>query len=241
MIITILTIFPQMLESLRQYPLIQRLIQKKELTLNIADLREYASGSFRHIDDSPYGGGPGMILRPEPVFSALDQYQNDRSTVILMTPAGTPLNQAKVRELSQKEELILICGHYEGIDERIAETADEWISVGDYILSGGESAAAVVVDAVTRLQENVIRAESTADESFESGLLEYPQYTHPKVFRGKEVPEVLLSGNHEKIRIWRLKESLRRTLRYRPDLLERKELTTEESALLEEIRNEEKE
>ncbi len=239
MIITILTIAPQMLESLGQYPLIHRLIQKKELTLNIVDLREYASGSFRHIDDSPYGGGPGMILRPEPVFSALDQYRNDRSAVILLTPAGTPLNQAKVRELSQKEELILICGHYEGIDERITETADEWISVGDYILSGGESAAAVLVDAVTRLQENVIRAESTVDESFESGLLEYPQYTHPRVFRGREVPDVLLSGNHEKIRLWRLKESLRKTLRFRPDLLAQKEMTAEETALLEEIRNEE--
>ncbi|MBQ1467790.1 MAG: tRNA (guanosine(37)-N1)-methyltransferase TrmD [Solobacterium sp.] len=238
MIITILTIVPQMLESLEQYPLIQRLIQKKELTLNIVDLRDYASGSFRHIDDSPYGGGPGMILRPEPVFSALDQHRSARSTVILFTPAGTPLNQAKVRELSEKEELILICGHYEGIDERITETADEWISVGDYILSGGESAAAVLVDAVTRLQENVIRAESTAEESFESGLLEYPQYTHPRVFRDREVPEVLLSGNHEKIRLWRLKESLRRTLHFRPDLLAQKELTAEESALLEEIRNE---
>ena len=241
MIITILTIFPQMLESLEQYPLIRRLIQKKELTLNITDLREYAAGSFRHIDDSPYGGGPGMILRPEPVFSALDQYRSPTSTVILFTPAGIPLNQAKVRELSQKEQLILICGHYEGIDERIAEAADELISVGDYILSGGESAAAILVDAVTRLQEVVIRAESTEEESFESGLLEYPQYTHPRVFRGKEVPEVLLSGNHDKIRQWRLKESLRKTLRFRPDLLAQKELTAEETALLEEIRNEDQE
>lgn len=237
MIIKILTMFPEILEPVYRIPLIRRLLDQGEWSVQIIDIREYVPGSFRHIDDSPYGGGAGMIIRAEPVLKALKSVRTDLSHTVFLTPAGIPYDQKKAHELSEKKELVLICGHYEGIDARILPDVDECISIGDYILSGGETAALVILDSICRLQQGVIRSESIREESFEAPLLEYPQYTHPRVYEGREVPEVLLSGDHEKIRKWRLKEALRVTLKYRPDLLDR-ECSEEEIQLLKELEEE---
>lgn len=236
--ITVLTMVPDQFESFMNAPLIHRAIQKNTLHLSIQDIREYAGGSFRHIDDSPYGGGAGMILKCEPVFSCLDTLRKETSHLIAFTPSGKPYTQKKARELSKMEDLILLCGHFEGFDERILEEADEEISLGDYILSSGELPAMVLIDSLVRLLDGTIRRESTEEESFENGLLEYPQYTKPRSFRGKDVPEVLLSGHAEQIRKWKLKESLRKTMARRPDLLKNRTLTPEEVKLMEEIENE---
>ena len=199
--IRVLTIFPDQFESFLRHPLTARAIEKQLLDLEIIDLKEYADGSFRHIDDSPFGGGAGMILRCEPVFRALAACRTDSSRVIAFTPGGTVYNQRHARRLLKEEDLIFICGHYEGMDERILQAIDEEISVGDYILSGGELPAMTVMDSLIRMMKGTIRAESTAEESFEDGLLEYPQYTKPRSFEGMDVPEVLLSGHAEKIRL----------------------------------------
>jgi tRNA (guanine37-N1)-methyltransferase len=236
--IRILTIFPDQFESFLRHPLTARAIERGLLDLGIIDLKEYADGSFRHIDDSPYGGGAGMILRCEPVFRALDACRTPQSRVIAFTPTGSPYHQTDAHRLKEAGDLILICGHYEGMDERIMTAVDEEISVGDYILSGGELPAMTITDSLIRLLDGTIRADSTAEESFENGLLEYPQYTRPASFQGMDVPEVLRSGHAEKIRRWRLKESLRKTMTKRPDLLADRLLNEEEQQLLEEIRNE---
>ena len=249
--ITILTMFPQMFDSFREGPVVQRAIRKGSLELSIIDIKEFAPGSFRHIDDSPFGGGAGMVMRCQPVLDALRSVRgsavsgsaesgsavSSRSTIVAaLSPAGRPFTQKQAHHLSELDHLILICGHYEGMDERIYRHVDEEISIGDYVLTGGEIAAMAVSDAVIRLLPGALRSESTSEESFENGLLEYPQYTQPAVCEGEAVPEVLLSGNHARIRRWRLKESLRRTLERRPDLLEGRQFTEEEIALLEEIR-----
>ncbi len=236
--ITVLTMFPEQFTSFRSFPLTARAIASGTLILNILDIKDYADGSFRHIDDSPFGGGAGMILRCEPVFRCLKECRTPHSRVAVFSPAGIPYTQKKAREWSRCEDLILICGHYEGMDERIMEAADERISVGDYVLSGGELPAMTVMDSIIRLLDGTIRKESTTEESFENGLLEYPQYTKPREYEGKCVPSVLLSGHREKIRVWRLKESLRLTMILRPDLLKHRTLSREEEILSEEIRNE---
>lgn len=233
--ITILTMFPQLFDSFREGPVVQRAIRKGSLQLEIMDIKEFAPGSFRHIDDSPFGGGAGMVMRCQPVLDALRSVREEDSVAVAMTPAGTVFCQNIARRYAQMEHLILLCGHYEGMDERIYRHVDEELSVGDYILTGGEIAAMAVSDAVIRLLPGALRDESTSEESFENGLLEYPQYTQPAVYEGEAVPDVLLSGNHGKIRRWRLKESLRKTLERRPDLLEGRELTGEENELLGEI------
>ena len=238
MIITVLTLVPEMFESFFLHPLVKRAVQKDLLELNIIDFRAYADGSFRHIDESPCGGGPGMIIRCEPVFQCLDKVRSPLSRVIALTPSGIPYTQAKAKELAGMKDIILLCGHYEGFDQRIIDEADEVISVGDYVLSGGELPAMTVIDSVVRLLDGTIRSESTMEESFENSLLEYPQYTRPRTFRGRKVPDVLLSGNAELIRKWKLRESLRLTLSVRPDLLEGRTFTEEEKTILEEIRNE---
>ena len=269
--ITILTMFPQLFDSFREGPVVQRAIRKGSLELSVVDIKEFAPGSFRHIDDSPFGGGAGMVMRCQPVLDALrsvrgsaesgsdvspqgsaadaDAANTAQPDVVRMnektasgtiaaalSPAGRQFTQKQAHRLSELDHLILICGHYEGMDERIYRHVDEEISIGDYVLTGGEIAAMAVLDAVIRLLPGALRSESTSEESFENGLLEYPQYTQPAVCEGEAVPEVLLSGNHARIRRWRLKESLRRTLERRPDLLEGRQFTEEEIALIEEIK-----
>ena len=234
--ISVLTLFPEMLASLQNSPIIQHAQNKGILTLEIVDIRRFADGSFRHLDDSPFGGGAGMILRVEPVYRALQSITSEESHVVIPSPVGIPYSQKKARELAEKRDLILICGHYEGMDERIYSFCDERLSMGDYILSGGEYAAMTIADSVVRLLDGVIRKESTETESFENGLLEYPQYTKPVEFEGMKVPEVLRSGNHEAIRQFRLKESLCATMKYRKDLLEKYELNEEEKQILNELK-----
>lgn len=241
--ISVLTMFPQMFDSFLQGPVVQRAVRKGSLEIEVVDIKEFAPGSYRHIDDSPFGGGAGMVMRCQPVLDALRSAENGgvkagASVSAAMTPAGQPFVQKTARRYAELDHLILICGHYEGMDERIMTAVDEEISVGDYILSGGELPAMTITDSLIRLLDGTIRADSTAEESFENGLLEYPQYTRPASFQGMEVPEVLRSGHAEKIRRWRLKESLRKTMTKRPDLLEERPLNEEEQQLLEEIRNE---
>ena len=242
--ITFLTIFPQLFDSFLAAPIPQRAVKKGVLELEAVDIKDFSPGSFRHIDDSPFGGGPGMVMRCQPVLDALRSVQKEHggsvtSVTAALSPAGSVFTQKTAHRFAGLDHLILICGHYEGMDERIYRHVDEEVSIGDFILTGGELAAMAVADAVIRLLPGAIRSESTGEESFENGLLEYPQYTQPAVYDGESVPDVLLSGNHEKIRKWRLKESLRRTLHRRPDLLTDRILTDEESQLLAEIRTEE--
>ena len=224
MIISILTMFPELFGSSLRAPVIARQIASGDLVVELFDIKEFAGGSFRHIDDSPYGGGAGMILRCQPVLDALAAakaaHPDAAHRTVILAPVGQVYRQRDARRLAELDHLILICGHYEGMDARIYDYADEILSIGDYILTGGEIPALVLVDSVTRLLGGALRAESTAEESFENGLLEYPQYTRPAVYDGKAVPEVLLSGNHEAIRKWRRDQSLALTRRVRPDLLE---------------------
>ena len=240
--ITFLTIFPQLFDSFLAAPIPQRAVKKGALEIEVVDIRDYSPGSFRHIDDSPFGGGPGMVMRCKPVLDALSAVRKAHpapaSVSAALSPAGAVFTQKTARRYAELDHLILICGHYEGMDERICRRVDEEVSIGDFILTGGELAAMAVADAVIRLLPGAIRPESTGEESFENGLLEYPQYTQPAVYDGESVPDVLLSGNHEKIRKWRLKESLRRTLLRRPDLLADRIPADEERRLLEEIREE---
>ena len=240
--ITVLTIFPGLFDSFLASPVLQRAVKKGVLEIEVVDIKDYSPGSFRHIDDSPFGGGPGMVMRCQPVLDALRAVKKelpDRASVTAaLSPAGAVFSQKTAHRYAGLDHLILICGHYEGMDERIFRHVDEEVSIGDFILTGGELAAMAVADAVIRLLPGAIRAESTSEESFENGLLEYPQYTQPAVYDGESVPDVLLSGNHEKIRKWRLMESLRKTFLKRPDLLSDRIFTDEEKELLEEIRAE---
>lgn len=217
--ITVLTICPEQFGDFARTPLIARAQASGLLAFEVVDIRDFAPGSFRAVDDSPYGGGAGMVLRAEPVVRALEAVRTPSSRVIVLAPSGTPYTQKKAHELAKAEHLVLICGHFEGMDARIWDYADELVSIGDYVLTGGELAAMVIADSVMRLVPGSMKAESVREESFEQGLLEYPQYTRPADFRGKKVPEVLLSGDHEAIRAWREAESLRLTRERRPDLL----------------------
>lgn len=217
--ITILTIFPRMFDDFVKEPVIARAIARGIVEMEIRDIKPYAGGSFRHIDDDSYGGGAGMVMRCKPVLEALEAVRTSDSYTMVMTPAGRKYTQKVAHECSKLRHLILICGHYEGMDERILNHADGIYSIGDYVLTGGELPAKVVCDSVIRLLPGVLRAEATQEESFEQGILEYPQYTKPADWNGEKVPEVLLSGNHELIRQWRRREALRITKERRPDLL----------------------
>jgi len=217
--ITILTICPEQFGDFQKTPLISRAVNAGLLELSIIDIRDYAPGSFRHVDDSPYGGGAGLILRCQPVLDALEAVRTPLSHVAILAPIGKPYVQADAHRLAAMEELVLICGHYEGMDARIYPYADEILSIGDYVLTGGELPAMVICDSLMRLVEGSMKKESTVEESFEEGLLEYPQYTRPADYKGQKVPEVLLSGDHEAIRKWRQEEALRVTKERRPDLL----------------------
>src|SRR3954465_5975628 len=211
-----------------------RIQQQGLAVIRVHDLRTWGLGRHRSVDDSPYGGGAGVILRPEPVAAAPDPVRRDDSTVILLDPVGEVFRQARAVDLVARSHLVFVCPRYEGVDESIRSLVDLELSIGDYVLTGGELAALVIVDAVIRLLPGAIDAASTAEESHANGLLEYPQYTRPPVFRGLEVPAVLVSGHHEAVRRWRLRESLRRTVERRPDLIARRVPTAEESRLLEE-------
>ena len=221
--ITILTIAPEEFSGFGNAHIIKRAIELGALKLCIEDMREYAAGSFRHVDDSPYGGGGGMILKCEPVLKCLESVKSRYSgpcRTVALTPRGEVFSQKKAWALAEEEHLILLCGHYEGMDERIFGYVDEEISIGDYILTGGELAAQVVANAAARLLPGVLRSGRAEDESFHRNLLEYPQYTKPADFRGDRVPKVLLSGNHEEIRKWREEQAKRLTRERRPELFE---------------------
>jgi len=231
----VMTIFPEFFASPLSVSLLNKAQEKGVVSCAVHNLRDYAAGKHRSTDDTPYGGGLGMVMKPEPVVKALEDVGRSlfHPWRILLSPQGVPLSQKKVAELAGRETLVLVCGRYEGIDERIRAFVDEEISIGDYILSGGETAALVVIDAVARLVPGVVgRPESTMDESFSDSLLEYPQYTRPEEFRGLRVPDVLLSGNHAEIARWRRHQSLLRTRARRPDLLDRANLSAEEKQRL---------
>lgn len=234
--IDILTIFPDMFAPLHQ-SIVGKAQEKGLVELNTHDFRENATNKQRHVDDMPYGGGQGMLLMAQPIFDTMDQIPHENARVILLDPAGQKFDQKMAEELSNEEHLIFICGHYEGYDERIKTLVTDEISLGDFVLTGGEIAATVMIDAAVRLIPGVLgKSASHEDDSFSSGLLEYPQYTRPEDFRGMKVPEVLMSGHHENIRKWRLRKSLEKTVKRRPDLLENYELDSEETALLSEIK-----
>jgi tRNA (guanine37-N1)-methyltransferase len=232
----VLTIFSGMFSAYLQEGILGRAVKREIVDIRLVNIRDFAKGAHKTTDDRPYGGGDGMVMKPGPIYRALESVERvkGRSLAILLSPQGQPFDQAMAWELSEWDQLILLCGRYEGVDERIRWTCvDREISIGDYVLSGGELAAMVIMDAVIRLIPDVLGGEtSNLEDSFEGGLLEYPQFTRPRVFQKNEVPPVLLSGDHEKIRIWRRTESLKRTLEKRPDLLEKAGLTPEDEKIL---------
>ncbi len=237
--ITILTLFPEMFKGFLGESIIKRAIENKLLDFNIINIRDYTFDKHKQVDDSPFGGGAGMLLKPEPLFRALDDIKS-RGKVIFTSPQGKTLNQNLVKEFVEEEAITIIAGHYEGIDERVIEKyVDLEVSIGDFVLTGGELPAMVIADAVARLIPDVLgNSESYVNDSFYNGLLDCPHYTRPAVYEEMEVPEVLLSGHHKNIEKWRKKESLKRTFLRRPDLLENKEFTIEEEKLLKEIKDE---
>lgn len=219
--IDILTLFPNMYQGIFEESIIKRAIDEKRVTINIHNFRDYTLDPHKKVDDTPYGGGVGMVLTCQPIFDCVKNLRSDDSIVILMTPDGEVYKQKKAYELSKKKHLILICGHYEGFDERIRSICDMEISIGDYVLTGGELASMVLVDSIVRLMPGVIEEDSHINDSFNNNLLDYPTYTKPRVYEGMEVPEVLLSGDHKKIDEYRYEMSLQRTKERRPDLLEK--------------------
>jgi tRNA (guanine37-N1)-methyltransferase len=239
MIFDILTLFPEMFHSPLEGSIIGKAREEGKITVNLFNIRDYAEGKHRVTDDYPYGGGKGMIMKPEPIIRGVEAIhaKDPQARVVLMTPQGMPLRQEVVKRHAQFAHLVLICGRYEGVDERVRAVVDEEISIGDYVLTGGELAALVVVDAIARLIPGVLGAEeASADDSFSQGLLEYPQYTRPREFAGKNVPDVLLSGDHQAIEQWRRVEALRRTWERRPDLISRAGLSDEDQRILDELK-----
>ena len=220
--IDILTLFPQMFAPLKE-SIIKRAVDKKLLEINIVDIREFSKEKHKKCDDYPFGGGAGMLMQVEPLYYAIKSVQSGNSKLIFPSPQGKVFNQNMAKELSEEEHLVFICGHYEGVDERIFELFNiEEISLGDFVLTGGELPSMVMVDAISRLVDGVISRESLESESFSNNLLEYPQYTRPSSFMGLDVPEVLLSGNHQEVDKWRAEQSLKRTKERRKDLLKKK-------------------
>lgn len=222
--IDILTLFPAMVEAPLAASIPGRIQEQGLAAIRIHDLREWGLGRHRSVDDAPYGGGAGMILRPEPVAAAIDSLRRPDSTVILLDPVGQVFTQARAADLASRSHLVFVCPRYEGVDERIRSLVDLELSIGDYILTGGELPALVIIDTVIRLLPGAIEAASTAEESFSAGLLEYPQYTRPPTFRGMDVPAVLASGDHGAVARWRHEQALERTLARRPDLLPKPEI-----------------
>lgn len=241
--IYVFTIFPEMFAGgPLDGSIIKKAREKGLLNVRLINYRDYSLDKHKNVDDTPFGGGAGMVLKPEPIYRAVEENFPPDGKILLMSPQGRVFDQALAVELSREKSLAFICGHYEGYDDRIRKLADYEISIGDYVLTGGELPAMTVIDAVSRLLAGVLGEESSAlDDSFYNGLLEYPHYTRPRDFRGMTVPEVLISGNHKEINRWRRKESLRRTQLRRPDLLAKAELTKEDYKLLDEIEKEEQE
>ncbi len=219
--IDILTLFPEMFDGFLNESIIGRAIKDNRVIINVHNIRDYSKDPHKKVDDYGYGGGAGMVLMPEPIYDAVESLKDEDSYVILMTPQGVKYNQGEAKKLLNKKHLIIICGHYEGFDERIRPLADIEYSIGDFILTGGELASMVITDSVTRLIDGVINTESHENDSFENNLLDYPVYTHPYDFRGMKVPDVLISGHHENIDKWRKDMQIERTKERRPDLLEK--------------------
>lgn len=239
--IHVLSLFPDMFEGVFGSSILKKAQEKGAVQMNVTDFRSFSQNKHNQVDDYPYGGGAGMVLKPEPLFHAVEDLvaQGKKPRIILMCPQGERYDQKKAEELAQEEDLIFLCGHYEGYDERIREylVTDE-ISIGDFVLTGGELAAMTVIDSVVRLLPGVLGQEAShVNDSFSTGLLEHPHYTRPADFRGMKVPDVLMSGNHAKIEQWRMEQSLKRTFERRPDLLENIELTKEQQAYLKQLKN----
>ena len=228
----ILTLFPEMFHSMKE-SIIGKAMDRNLIEINTVNIRDFSKDKHKKVDDTVYGGGAGMLIKPDIVYDAYNSVKSAKAKVIFLSPQGKTLNQDKVLELSKEEHLILLCGHYEGIDERVIQKiVDEEISIGDYVLTGGELPAMVLIDSVSRYVDGVLAKDSKLEETFSNGLLEYPQYTRPEVFEGIKVPEVLLSGHHEKIHKWRRKEALKKTFKKRPDLLEKIELSDDDKNIL---------
>ena len=217
--IDILTLFPNMFDGVFEESILKRAIEEKKVEIHLVNFRDFTEDPHNKVDDTPYGGGAGMVLQCQPIYDCVESLRTEDSCVILLTPDGVPYKQSMAKDLSLKKHLILICGHYEGFDERIRKLCDMEISIGDYVLTGGEVPAMVLVDSITRLIPGVITEESYENDSFQENLLDYPTYTKPRVYRDMEVPEILLSGDHQKIDEWRKNESLKKTQERRPDLL----------------------
>lgn len=239
----ILTLFPEMVQNGLHTSIIGRAAEKGLLSIEAIDIREYSTDKHRHVDDYPYGGGAGMVMQPMPICEAYDdlcEKTGKRPRVIYMTPQGRVFNQKIAEELAKEEDLVFLCGHYEGIDERALElVATDYLSIGDYVLTGGELPAMVMIDCISRLIPGVLNNETSAEfESFHDNLLEYPQYTRPEEYRGQRVPEILLSGHHKNIDNWRREQSIKRTLERRPDLLADASLSKKEAEYLKKLENE---
>lgn len=233
----VLTLFPEMFEPIKQ-SIIGKAEEKKLIDINLINIRDFSKNKHKKVDDTPYGGGAGMVMQADVVYDAYNSIKDENAKVIYLTPQGKVLNQKKVEELSKQEHLILLCGHYEGIDQRVIDKiVDEEISIGDYVLTGGELPAMVLIDSVSRYVDGVLSEGSTSEESFSQGILEYPQYTRPETFEGVKVPEILLSGHHENINKWRRCEALKNTYLKRPNLLKNVELSEEDKAYLDIIKN----
>lgn len=233
--ISILTLFPELFESFVSTSILKRAHEKGLYEIETINFRDFTNEKHGHVDDTPYGGGAGMVLMCQPILDALKSIRTQESTVILLTPQGQTFTQKTAEKLSLKKHLIFICGHYEGFDERIRDYVDMQLSLGDFVLTGGEIAAAAMCDSILRLVDGVIRGDSHEDDSFSTGLLEYPQYTRPETYDGKSVPDVLLSGHHANIAKWRHEMALKKTAQYRPDLLEEIELNEEEENIVNSI------
>ncbi len=238
LVIDVVTLFPELFDAPLRTSVIGRALERGLVAVNVHDLREHGLGRHRSVDDYPYGGGAGMVLRPEPLYAAVEPLRETGATVILLDPAGERLTDALARELAVQARLALVCGRYEGIDERARGLVDREVSIGDYVLTGGELPALVLIDAVARLVPGVIEAESHESDSFAEGLLEHPHYTRPESFRGMDVPPVLLSGHHGEVERWRRRESLRRTAQRRSDLLASAQLSDDDRRILHELEDE---
>lgn len=238
MIIDVLTLFPDFFYDILKLSMIGRAVENNIVVINPTNIRDFSNNKHKKVDDYPFGGGPGMVMNPEPIFNAIQSVKSTDSKVIYLSPQGKKLNQSILNDLAKESHLILLCGHYEGIDNRIIENyIDEEISIGDYVLTGGEIPAMVLIDGITRLLPGVLSTdESYVEESHYNGILEHPQYTRPRVFNDFTVPEVLLSGNHKKIRDWKIYESLKSTLLKRPDLLNNLDLDNRTVDLIEKIK-----
>lgn len=236
--ITVLTLFKEQFETFLNTSIIKRIIDKGLVEVSIVDMRDYSIDKHKHVDDTPYGGGAGMLLRVDVVAEAIKQNKDENTYCLLTSPKAKPYTQKDAYRLLEKDNIMIVCGHYEGVDARVDDYIDENVSIGDYVLTGGELPAMVVMDSIMRLIDNGINNESLKEESYTDGLLEYPQYTRPFEYEGKEVPFVLTNGNHEEIRKYNLKMALKETYLYRKDLLENRTLNSEEEKLLKEIEDE---